>query len=159
MPFVVPFDDSELARVALVRARDFGEALDEPVVVISVVPPARRYAREKGWIGQDEEFNDKRVTRSLRNSAETIAPAADFRVIQADGAAGSGTIARLIREEARELGATVVFLGSENAGGIVVPVSSVGGTVAADDRYDVYIVRRDLPSGIEKLTDNTERSA
>lgn len=158
MTFVVPFDDSDLSRAALVRARDFGEALDEPVVSISVVPSTRGYAREKGWIGADDEFHGERVTTSLRASAKALAPSAEFRVIRAGMSVGSGTIARLIREEARDLNATVVFLGSENAGGIVIPVSSVGGSVAADDRYDVYIVRRDLPSGIEKLGGNTNDS-
>jgi hypothetical protein len=45
----------------------------------------------------------------------------------------------------------MVFLGSENAGHLVSSVSSVGPSVAADDAYDVVIVRHRSPAKIAKL--------
>jgi hypothetical protein len=45
----------------------------------------------------------------------------------------------------------MVFLGSENAGHIVTSVNSVGASVAAEDSYDVVIVRDRSPAKIAKL--------
>jgi hypothetical protein len=42
---------------------------------------------------------------------------------------------------AQDEGATVLFVGSENAGRVSTPVSSVGDPVSEDPRYDVHIVR------------------
>lgn len=153
MTFVVPFDGSELSRAALVRAMEYGHALDESVVAISVIPDSQRYAREKDWIGDDEPFDAAAIADTLRRAVRGLAPDATFQAARVDASAGSGTIARRIRQEAAEMDAAVVFLGSENAGGIVIPVSSVGGTVASDARYDVYIVRRQHPSGISTIKD------
>jgi len=45
----------------------------------------------------------------------------------------------------------MVFIGSENAGSMVTGVSSVGGAVAAEDSYDVVIVRNRMPSKVEAI--------
>jgi hypothetical protein len=50
-------------------------------------------------------------------------------------------VVRTIRSVAQEVGATIVFIGSENAGRVSTPVTSVGAPVSADPRYDVHIVR------------------
>jgi nucleotide-binding universal stress UspA family protein len=47
MAFVVPFDGSELAEAALVRAVEYGAALDEEIAAVVVVPERKQYAREK----------------------------------------------------------------------------------------------------------------
>jgi hypothetical protein len=52
---------------------------------------------------------------------------------------------------AREEDASMVFLGSENAGHLVSAVGSVGSTVATDEAYDVVIVRHRSPAKIAKL--------
>jgi hypothetical protein len=52
---------------------------------------------------------------------------------------------------AREEDASMVFLGSENSGHLVSAVSSVGPSVAADEAYDVVIVRDRSPAKIAKL--------
>lgn len=44
----------------------------------------------------------------------------------------------------------MVFLGSDNAGKLVTPLSSVGGSVASDD-YDVVFVRDRHPARVETL--------
>jgi len=38
MTLVVPFDGSELAEAALVRATEFGNVLEEDVLAVSVIP-------------------------------------------------------------------------------------------------------------------------
>ena len=45
----------------------------------------------------------------------------------------------------------VVFVGSDNAGRIARPVSSVSSSVAAERAYDVYLVRDAKPSEIAAL--------
>ncbi len=45
----------------------------------------------------------------------------------------------------------MVFIGSENAGHLVTSISSVGGSIASDDAYDVVIVRHRNPSKIAQL--------
>jgi nucleotide-binding universal stress UspA family protein len=58
MTLVVPFDGSELAEAALVRATEFGNVFDEDVVAVSVIPKGdNSYAREHGWIEANEEFD------------------------------------------------------------------------------------------------------
>ena len=73
-----------------------------------------------------------------------------------DGSATGGTVANTIRRVAREVDAGVGFLGSENAGRIVVPVSSVGGSVASDTTYDVHLVRRREPPKIGSMRYRSE---
>ena len=49
MTFLVPYDGSQLAAAALVRADEYAEALDEDVTVVTVVPESGRYhARRTG---------------------------------------------------------------------------------------------------------------
>jgi len=47
----------------------------------------------------------------------------------------------------------MVVIGSENAGHLTVSVTSVGGTIATDDAYDVLIVRNRSPAKVAKLKD------
>ena len=54
MTFVVPFDGSKLAKAALVRAVEYSTALEEDVTAVTVIPERKRYAREKGWIEENE---------------------------------------------------------------------------------------------------------
>jgi hypothetical protein len=44
----------------------------------------------------------------------------------------------------RECDASLVFVGSDNAGRMVTSISSVGGSVAADTAYDVVVVRNPI---------------
>lgn len=154
MTFVVPFDGSELAETALVRAVEFGAVLDERIVAISVIPEDNAsYARERGWLGSDESFDLQTVVTRLHEGVTTHAPNAEFRYDVVGRRATPGTIASRLRERAREVDASMVFVGSENAGRLVSSLSSVGETVAADDAYDVVIVRNREPSKIERIDD------
>lgn len=156
MTLVVPFDGSDLAEAALVRATEFGNVFDEDVLAVSVIPRERTsYAREHGWIEQDEEFDMASVVSTLHNQVTDLCPSADFRHKVVDRYAPSGSIAKRLRRVAREEDASMVFLGSENAGHVVSAVGSVGSTVATDDAYDVVIVRDRSPAKIAKLTNTS----
>jgi nucleotide-binding universal stress UspA family protein len=154
MTLVVPFDGSGLAEAALVRATEFGNVFDEDVLAVSVIPKGDTdYAREHGWIGQDETFDMETIVSKLHNQVTDRCPSADFRHKVVDRYAPSGSIAKRLRKVARKEDASMVFLGSENAGHLVSAVGSVGSTVAAGDAYDVVIVRERSPAKISKLQD------
>lgn len=142
MTIVVPFDGTDLSKAALVRADEFGAALDEPLVVVTIIPNANReYARDNGWLAEDESFDLGKVVSSLSRQVTEISPVAVFEYEVVDRYAPPGSIARHIRNYAKEFNARLVVLGSENAGRIVTSLSSVGGSIASDSAYDVLIVR------------------
>ncbi|OAQ52601.1 universal stress protein [Natrinema mahii] len=151
MTFVVPFDGSELAEAALVRAVEYDAALEEGIAAVVVVPERKGYAREKGWIDEDEPYDVDAVVERLRERVRTLAPSATFeceRIREFPPEARlAGHIERLIRNH----DPSVVFLGSDNVGRVVTPLTSVGVHVAADESYDVFIVRQPTPPGLEAL--------
>ncbi len=141
MTYFVPFDGGELSRMALRRATALEEATGEPVLTFAVIPKNNEaYARER-WLDEGESYDRDLILERLRESVAAIAPGADFDHEVVGKHARSGRIATAIRERAEAEDASVVFLGSENAGHIVCSVADVGPTVAADDTYDVYIAR------------------
>jgi len=142
MTYVVPFDGRDLGEAALSRAGEFADALGESVVATTVVPTGNaEYARERGWISPDESFDLDRVVDRLGERVDSLCPAAEFRIEAVDRYAPTGRIAREIRTVIRECDASLVFVGSDNAGRMVTSISSVGGSVAADTAYDVVVVR------------------
>lgn len=154
MTLLVPFDGSELAEAALVRAAEFGHVFDEDVLAVSVIPDGDTdYASEHGWIDEGEEFDLKTVVSTLHEQVTDLCPSANFRHTVVDRYAPAGSIAKRLRKIARDEDASMVFLGSENAGHFVTTVSSVGQTVAADEAYDVVIVRDRSPAKVAKLND------
>ncbi|MBP2250595.1 nucleotide-binding universal stress UspA family protein [Halarchaeum solikamskense] len=157
MTFLVPLDGSPLAEAALARAAEAGDAFDEDVLAVSVIPTGNaEYARERGWLEPNEEFDLDRVVSRLHTRLTDTCPSADFRHVVVDRYAPSGTIANRIRGIAHAEDAALVFVGSENAGLIVTSLSSVGSGVAADDAYDVVIVRHRGP-GIVARRDGGHR--
>lgn len=152
MTFLVPFDGSALAEAALVRAVEFAGVFDEDVLAVSVVPEGNAaYARERDWLGPDEPFDLQSVVSTLHTQVATLCPSADFRHLTVGTHASPGTIATRVRRRARCEDVSMVFVGSDNAGHLVTKVSSVGGTIAAADAYDVVIVRDDAPSRIARI--------
>lgn len=141
MVYLVAFDGEELSAAALERAAEYASAMDERVVSVTVVPQDEDYVRERGWIDDDDPFTLETVTDGLSEQIRSIAPSAEPRFRQATATASPGMIASKIRSVAREVEPTVVFVGSDNAGGLVTPISSVGGTLTGMADYDVYIVR------------------
>lgn len=154
MTFLVPFDGTALSETALARAAAFAVIDDADILAVSVIPHGNvKYARERGWIESEEDFELETVLSTLRNRVADCCPEAEFRYELADRYAPSGTISLRIRNVAREVNATMVFIGSENAGRIVSAVGSVGAGVSTEPTYDVHIVRHLGP-----LTDTARES-
>ena len=156
MTFVVPFDGTELAETALVRAMEFARVFEEHVVAVTVIPVGNRtYARQRGWLESDEPFHLETVVGRVHERVTRLAPAADFRHETVDERATAGTIAARVKGLAIDEDAAIVFVGSENAGHLATSLSSVGSTVAAGDAYDVHIVRQPTPSKVRAVREQS----
>lgn len=153
MAFVVPYDGLKLSRAALIRAAQFATVLEEDVIAVTVIPRNNAdYARERGWIDDDEPFDLEAIVTHLRRDVARLAPEATFEFVVTDRYAPAGTIAAEIRGFAREHDASLVFVGSENAGRVVRSIT-VGQSVATDRSYDTMIVSHPRPVEIEALED------
>jgi len=142
MTFVVPFDGQPRTVTALERAREFADALDEELLVVSVVPQRNAaYARERGWLAAGEPFDMKTIVSALREQVREIAPEADFEFEQCSRSVTGNRIAKPVRKVAKRVGADMVFVGSDNAGRLTTTASSVGNRIATDGSYDVVLVR------------------
>lgn len=151
MTLIVPYDNSKLSKTALVRATQFRTVFDQDVVAVSVVPRNNTtYARERDWIGPNKHFDTETVLTTLRESVAEIAPDAIFDHISVGRDAPSGTIANKIRRFARKNDASIVFVGSENAGRIVGRLT-VGSSVTTDRSYETMIIPHAKPVQIEAL--------
>ncbi|MFU8868052.1 universal stress protein [Natronococcus sp.] len=148
MTFVVPFDGSALAEAALVRALEYGRALEEDVVAVSVVPERKRYAREKGWIDDDEPFDPERIVATLRDQVGELAPEVSLDAERIREFPPEDRLATHIERLVLEHDPSVVFLGSDNVGRVVTPLTSVGVHLAAEDAYDVFVVRHPSPPSV-----------
>lgn len=140
MTLVVPFDDSLLSKAALIRARQFNRVLNEGVSVVSAIPAQNAaYARERGWIGPEEQFDGKQIVRALRDSVAELAPDAQFEYVVTSRSSSAGIIGKEIRRFARQNDATIVFIGSDNAGRFVRSLT-VGSSVSSGKTYDTMII-------------------
>ncbi len=140
MTLVVPFDGSDLARAALVRARQFDAVVQEGVVAVAVIPRGNtEYARKRGWIDATQPFDLDGIVDRLRESVAELAPEGRFEFIVTDRRARHGTIGKNLRRFARDNEATIVFIGSENAGRLTSSIS-VGSNVTTDRQYDTMII-------------------
>ena len=151
MTFLVPYDGSYLADAALTRATEYGKALDEDIVTVAVIPEDdETYAADKNWLEEDEEFDIQTVSSDIHEQVVQIAPEASFRYERSPTSAPEG-IALEIKRVADDEVPSVVFLGSDNAGQIVTPVTSVAGNIAEDAEYDVHIVRYFSPTTVQEI--------
>lgn len=151
MSLVVPFDGSTLSKAALVRAAQFETVLSEPVLVIAVIPKDNAaYASERGWIDRNDPFDEAAIISHLQSIVTELAPDADFNYVFVDRHAPRGTIANRIRRFARDHDASIVFVGSENAGRIVHSIT-VGTSVTADSAYDTMIISDETLPEIKTL--------
>ncbi len=156
MSFVVPFDGSELAEAALVRAVEYGRALEEDVTAVSVVPERTRYAREKGWIDEGESYDVDAVVDALEAQVDALAPEATFEYERIREFPPQERIADHIERLIEAHDPQVVFLGSDNVGRVVTPLTSVGVYVADEESYDVYVVRQIRPPDLEAIAPHEE---
>ncbi len=145
MTLLVPFDGSELSEAALERATEFAEFTGEDVLALTVVPDEVEYALSRNWVDAEEPFDPDAIAERLRERVADIAPGADFRYEVPEDVSSMAScttdVVRTIRTVAHAVDASVVFIGSENAGRVSSPVSSVGAPVSEDPSYDVYITR------------------
>ncbi|MFD1643104.1 universal stress protein [Halohasta litorea] len=146
MTVLTPFDGSELAKTALKRAETFADSRDEESVALTVFPDDAGFAVERGWVPSEAAYDPKALCQQFEQQVEEISPATSFRCEQpADSevltATATDDITRTIREVAAELDVSVIFIGTENAGRISTPVTSVGSPLSKDPQYDVHIVR------------------
>jgi nucleotide-binding universal stress UspA family protein len=144
---LVPFDGSELAETALKRAREFASYRDEEVVVLTVVPEDESFAEERGWIEPGEPYDPDDICTEFELRVKEIDAAAVFRCerptpSEHPTATTIDDITHTIRTVAADLGVSIIFVGSENAGRVSMPVTSVGGPLSTDAKYDVHIVRQ-----------------
>lgn len=156
MTFLVPFDGSDLAEAALVRAGEYADALGESVVAVTIVPARKGYAREKGWVGPDGEFDPQAVIEDFERRVNALVPTASYEAELIEEFPPPASISDRIEAFAERYDAGVVFLGSDNVGRIVTPLSSVGVNVAADPGYDVYLVRHSSPSKLDSLASDSD---
>ncbi|WP_267640537.1 universal stress protein [Haloarchaeobius amylolyticus] len=146
MSLLVPFDGSDLSTTALRRATEFADFSDASLVVLTLVPDDPEYARERGWLDPEDTFDVGVIERKLRQRVHDIAPNAEFRCeLVEENADPVATlpmdVARRIRQIAADVDAEILFVGSENAGRVSTPLTSVGSPISEDPQYDVHIVR------------------
>lgn len=146
MTLLVPFDGSALATAALERACEFGACRDETVVALTVVPDDRSFAEERGWIDAGEAYRPAELCSRFEQRVKAVDDGVSFRCERPDGsedatATTTDDVTRTVREVAATLDVSVLFVGSENAGQVSSPLTSVGDPLSADARYDVHIVR------------------
>jgi nucleotide-binding universal stress UspA family protein len=146
MVVIVPFDGTELAKTALLHADHSSEMYADAVIAVAVIPKENeKYAREHGWIGDGEPFDKETIVKRLRREVCAITEDANFEYLTVPRYSSSGAISSQIRRFAKNQDASAVFIGSGNAGNMVIGMDSVGGRVASDSDYDVAIFREPLP--------------
>ena len=146
MTVLTPFDGSKLAKTALKRAETFADSRNEESVALTVFPDDAAFAVERGWVPSEAAYDPEALCQQFEQQVAEISPATTFRYEQpAESevltATATDDITRTIREVAAELDVSVIFIGTENAGRISTPVTSVGSPLSKDPQYDVHIVR------------------
>lgn len=145
MTILAPYDGSDLSRAAVSRATEFAEFRDEEALVLTVIPDDEAFAVQRGWIDERERYDPAAVEARFESDVEAIAPEATFRTERPDSpppaAAARDNVARTIRTVAAEVDASILFIGSDNAGRVSTPADSVGSPISTDADYDVHIVR------------------
>lgn len=134
MVFLVPFDGTSLAEAALNRAVTYADALDTEVVAIGLIPTGSDYAQRRRWIDPTEDFATETAVDDLRRKIEEATDDAELKYDDVS-ASSSDELSETIHSIARDVDASVVFLGSENTE-VLVPDSE------SDAAYDIHIVRR-----------------
>ena len=136
MVFLVPYDGSQLASRALDRAVEYGVALDREVVAVSYVPTGNSYAERRRWVDPHEDFAVDSATKDLRRKIEEATDDTELRYDNVSAHSPEGGFSEEVRQTARDVDATVVFVGSAGDERIVVPFDEI-----VDEAYDIHVVR------------------
>ncbi|GGN97544.1 MULTISPECIES: universal stress protein [Haloarcula] len=137
MVFLVPFDGSSLAEAALDRAVTYAAAMDVDVVAVSLVPTGSDYAQRRRRVDPHEDFAAETAAADLRRKIEEATDDAELNYEDVS-AYSANSLSETVRQVARDVDATVVFLGSADTEDVVVPIAELN----EEDAYDVHIVRR-----------------
>ena len=137
MVFLVPFDGSPLADAALDRAVTYAEALGTDVVAVSLIPTWSDYAQRRRRVDPTEDFAAETAASDLRRKIEEATDDAELHYEDVSAYSAS-ELSETIQQVARDVDASVVFLGSADTDDIVVPIAELDD----DDAYDVHIVRQ-----------------
>jgi len=137
MVFLVPFDGSPLADAALDRAVTYAEALGTDVVAVSLIPTGSDYAQRRRRVDPTEDFAAETAASDLRRKIEEATDDAELHYEDVS-AYSANDLSETIRQVARDVDASVVFLGSADTDDIVVPIAELDEA----DAYDVHIVRQ-----------------
>jgi nucleotide-binding universal stress UspA family protein len=141
MQFVVAFDGTPVAKTALGRAETLSAAVNGEVTALTVIPADNaQYARDRGWLDEEEPYSRKSVLDTLRDSVASVAPTATFSYRPVDRYAPRGKIGRVLRTAAEEENVDVLTIGTENAGRVFTALSTVTRSVSVGS-YDLYVVR------------------
>ena len=137
MVFLVPFDGSPLADAALERAVTYAGALGTDVVAVSLIPTGSDYAQRRRRVDPTEDFAAETAASDLRRKIEEATDTAELNYEDVS-AYSANELSDTIRQVARDVDATCVFLGSADTDDVVIPSSELDD----EDAYDVHIVRR-----------------
>ena len=140
MVFLVPYDGSTVSEAVLTRAVKHGEALGEEILAVSFVPTGADYAQRRKWIEPDDDFAAESARTALKRKIEEATDDAERNYEGTDAGAPSDGLAQRIRELAREVEASTLFVGAdpdESTEGLQTPF----GGVTAEADYDIHIVR------------------
>jgi nucleotide-binding universal stress UspA family protein len=142
MTVLVPYDGSAPARAALWRGRQLTTAVDEPLLVVTVLPGDADYAREKGWIDAESlAFDRDRIAAGLRREVTDHAPTASFRSLRIEDGTDSATVAGHLRAHALDVDATVLVVGCNPDSPENPPLTAGHCRTPTEPLYDVLIVR------------------
>lgn len=140
MVFLVPFDGSNTSKAALERAVEHGEAMNQDVVAISLVPTGSEYAIRRKWIHPDDDFATETARNELERKIDEATGESERNFDDPAASAPQDGIAERIRRVADEVDASVLFVGTSDpprTDGVHTPF----GSIAQDAEYDVHIVR------------------
>jgi len=136
MVFLVPFDGSPLAETALDRAVNYAAALDTDVIAVSLVPTGSEYALRRKRVDPHEDFAAETAASDLRRKIEEATDEAELNYEDVS-AYSSNELSDTVRQVARDVDASVVFIGSADTDDVVISISEP----ADEDAYDIHIVR------------------
>lgn len=140
MVFLVPYDGSAVAEAALDRAVEHGEAFDEDVLAVSLVPTGTAYAERRKWIEPQEDFALESARAELQRKIEEATDDAERNFTESTATGMQNGVAKRIRQVALEVDAKILFVGVSN-GTDDDSLETPFGTVSPEGEYDVHIVR------------------
>ena len=138
MVFLVPFDGSGPARAALERSVEYARALDEDVLAVALMPTGADFAPRRTWIEADDDFAAESAIHDLRRKIEEATDDAEVNFTDAAPQSPEEGISSEVRRIAREVDASVVFLGGDAEGDMEIALNGE----TAGEEFDVHVVRR-----------------